>query len=129
MKLKMQTKDGKEIVYIPNSFYDVGTVDELEGTLIINISKIEQKYKDYLEPYIKENNTKIFQLKKRDEELILLTPDYYYVFDDKINSIIKEDYSDKNFYIAIAYEFEEDNQTYWNLFYMGSINNAVKVNR
>lgn len=125
----MQTKDGKEIVYIPNSFYDVGTVDELEGTLIINISKIKGKYKDYLEPYIKENNTNIFQLKKRDEELILLTPEYCYVFDDKINCIIKEDYSDKNFDIAIAYEFEEDNQTYWNLFYMGSINNAVKVNR
>lgn len=124
MKLVMKADDGKEIVYIPNSFYDVGTVDELEGTLIINISKIEKKYKDYLEPYIKENNTKIFQLKKRDEELILLTPDYYYVFDDKINSIIKDDYSDKNFDIAIAYEFEEDNQTYWNLFYMGSINNA-----
>lgn len=124
MKLVMKADDGKEIVYISNSLYDVGTVDELEGTLIINISKIENKYKDYLEPYIKENNTKIFQLKKRDEELILLTPDYYYVFDDKINSIIKEDYSDKNFDIAIGYEFKEDNQIYWNLFYMGSINNA-----
>ena len=55
---------------------------------------------------------------------MLFTPDYCYVFDNKIISTIKEDYSDKNFDIAVAYEFEEDNQTYWNFFYMGSINNA-----
>lgn len=65
MKLVMKADDGKEIVYLSRDDYDVVTAEEIENSLIIDISKIDIKYKNYLDFFIRENTANNFNFKRK----------------------------------------------------------------
>ena len=80
MKLVMKADDGKEIVYLSRKDYDVGYLEEIENALIVDISKIAQRYKDYLENIIEDN----IEMKKQGKEFILITPAIYFMFSEQL---------------------------------------------
>lgn len=125
MKLAMMADDGKEIVYLSRNDYEVVTTEEIENTLIIDISKIDIKYKNYFDPFIIENTTNDFTFKKKENEYILKTTEYYFIFDEKLNNILnKKLKSNPKFELAVGYGFEVEGGELWSIFFVGTVKNA-----
>lgn len=125
MKLLMKSDDGKEIVYLSRDDYDVVTTEEIENTLIIDISKIDIKYKNYFDPFIIENTANNFSFKKKENEYILKTTEYYFIFDEKLNNILnKKLKSNPEFELAVGYGFEVEGGELWSIFFVGTVKNA-----
>lgn len=125
IKLVMKADDGKEIVYLSRNDYEVVTTEEIENTLIIDISKIDIKYKNYFDPFIIENTTNDFTFRKKENEYILKTTEYYFIFDEKLNNILnKKLKSNPEFELAVGYGFEVEGGELWSIFFVGTVKNA-----
>jgi len=125
MKLVMKADDGKEIVYLSRDDYDVGTAEEMENSLIIDISKIDIKYKNYLDFFIRENTANDFNFKRKKNEYILETPDYYFIFDEKLNNILNAEIkSNPEFHLIIGHGVKVEGGESWNMFSVGVVKNA-----
>ena len=125
MKLVMKADDGKEIVYLSGNNYDVGAAEEIENTLIVDVSKIDIKYKNYLDVCVKNNTAIDFSMKKKEDEYILETPDYYFIFDKKLDNIIREEVKiNTGFRLAIGHGIKVEGGEFWSIFSVGVIKNA-----
>lgn len=125
MKLVMETDDGKEIVYLQGDDYSLATVEKLENTLFVDISKIEKKYKDYLYPFIKNGTGINFKMKEKGSEQILETPDIDFIFDNKLSNIIRDELKYNSILnIVIGYSADVENKNLWNYFLAGVIENS-----
>lgn len=54
MKLVMKADDGKEIVYFSNNDFDIGYLDDMENSLVIDISSSLTIYKEYLKSFFND---------------------------------------------------------------------------
>lgn len=125
MKLVMKADDGKEIVYLSRDDYDVVTAEEIENSLIIDISKIDIKYKNYLDFFIRENTANNFNFKRKKNEYILETPDYYFIFDEKLNNILNAEIKiNTEFHLIIGHGVKVEDGECWNMFSVGVVKNA-----
>lgn len=125
MKLVMKADDGKEIVYLSSDDYSLATVEKLEDTLFVDVSKIEQKYKNYLYNFIQDGTGINFNMKEKGSEQILETPDIYFIFDDKLSNMIKEELKHNSIVnIVIGYSVEVKDEKLWNYFLAGVVENA-----
>ena len=125
MKLVMKAHDGKEIVYLSGDDYSLATVEKLENTLFVDISKIEKKYKDYLYPFIKNGTGISFNMKEKGSEQILETPDINFIFDSKLSNIIRDELKYNSILnIVIGYSADVENKNLWNYFLAGVIENS-----
>lgn len=125
MKLVMKADDGKEIVYLSSDDYSFATVEKLEDTLFVDVSKIEQNYKDYLYKFIKDGTGINFNMKEKDSKQILETPDIYFIFDNKLSNMIKEELKHNSIVnIVIGYSVEVKDEKLWNYFLAGVVENA-----
>lgn len=89
MKLVMKADDGKEIVYLSSDDYDVGTVSTYPDDLFIMINNLSIEKKEYLDKLF-ESEEKSFTSYPRDNNFVLETPSFYFLFANNVNdSIIK----------------------------------------
>lgn len=111
MKLVMKADDGKEIVYLSDENYELGFMKEMENYLIIDISRSPDKLKEFLFSSKNKNNSiDLFKLRKKDDEVILETSDYYYVFSEKLTNAINQISEDLklNEFMSMAIAYSED---------------------
>jgi len=87
MKLKMQTKDGKEIIYFSKNDYDVGTVSTYPDDLFIMINNLSIEQKEYLDKLF-ESEEKLFTTYTKNNNFVLETPLFYFLFANNINDSI-----------------------------------------
>lgn len=139
MKLVMKADDGKEIVYFSNNDFDIGYLDEMENSLVIDISSSLTIYKEYLKSFFndveKEDFTRELSVgKKKDSEFVLKTEKYYFIFENKlvdaIDKISQELKLNESVNITIAYAENTENtkeyQGEWHCFNIGVIKSAHK---
>lgn len=136
MKLVMKASDEKEIVYFSNNDFDIGYLDEMENSLVIDISSSLKIYKEYLKSFFNDFEKEDFirELsvgKNKDSEFVLKTKKYYFIFENKlvytIDQIAQELNPDESINITIAYaENTENTKEYkgeWHCFNIGIIKN------
>lgn len=139
MKLVMKADDGKEIVFFSNEDFDIGYLDELENSLVIDISSSLKIYKEYLKSFFNDFEKKDFIKElsvgnKKDSEFVLKTEKYYFIFENKlidaIDQIAEELKPDDSKNITIAYaENIKNTKEYkgeWHCFNIGVIKSTNK---
>lgn len=87
MKLLMKADDGKEIVYLYGNDYDIGTVSTYPDDLFIMINNLSIEKKEYLDKLF-ESEEKLFTSYTKNNNFVLETPLYYFLFPNNVNDSI-----------------------------------------